>query len=100
MQRGTKELLPGRSIMPVSTCSTTQALTLLQQAGYQVVSDGKGSHNMAKKPGAPMMTLPGGRVNLSVGVAKNLAPVLGIKGVRILQQVVTGGISFHQAVSH
>ncbi|MGI6460389.1 MAG: hypothetical protein ACOX5J_09905 [Candidatus Hydrogenedentales bacterium] len=100
VQSGTKPLLPGRSIMPVSTCSTAQVLTLLQQAGYQVVSGGKGSHIKAKKPGAPMMILPGGRDNLSAGVAKNLAHVLGIRGVGILRQVVTGGISFQEAISH
>ena len=74
---GTKSRLPIKPVAPVRTCSTSDMIDLYLKAGYTMNAGGKGSHVKLKKPGAPMMILPGNRSELSPGVTKTALRVLG-----------------------
>jgi hypothetical protein len=85
---GSKSRLPVKPVAPVQTCSTKQMIELYRDAGYEVVTGGKGSHVKLKRAGAPTMILPGNRRELSPGVAKTALRVLGNFNLHDLQRLL------------
>ena len=84
---GSKPRLPVSAVAPVRTCSTKEMIEIYKNAGYQLVSGGKGSHVKLKKAGAPMVILPGNRRELSPGVAKTALRALGKFNLHDLQRL-------------
>lgn len=75
----------------VSTRKMVDALT--RHYGYQVTPGGKGSHLKLKRPGAPTLTLPGNRPELSPGVVRQVLRDVAQLPFQGLQTFLGGGVS-------
>jgi predicted RNA binding protein YcfA (HicA-like mRNA interferase family) len=79
----------------VSTRKMVDALT--RHYGYQVTPGGKGSHMKLKRPGAPTLTLPGNRSELSPGVVRQVLRDVAQLPFQGLQTFLGGGAALARA---
>jgi predicted RNA binding protein YcfA (HicA-like mRNA interferase family) len=76
VRRGQASVLPGSS--PYKSIGTREMEQLAKARGYQPKPGaGKGSHIRMERPGAPSITIPSNRKDLSPGVIKSCLAALG-----------------------
>ena len=73
---------------PVSTGSTRAIVKLCESRGCTKKKGGKGSHLKMTSPNGDLITIPGGRKNLSPDVARNIAKAIGFRNIEELRDAV------------
>jgi predicted RNA binding protein YcfA (HicA-like mRNA interferase family) len=89
--RGAQVKMPIKHLLPVATCRPKEMIRLYESVGY-TWRTGKGRHIVLSAPDRLSMTLPGGRDELSVGVAKNALRVLGNYSIAELPKLLREGL--------
>jgi hypothetical protein len=77
---GTRSILPTKATHGQVVYSRNEIVSFLKNIGYSIVDGGsKGSYIRLEKEGAKPILLPENRKTISLGVAKNIAKIIGFR---------------------